>query len=196
MNNVMPLRGSKGILWQRGKRRPSEGELADRLAERRSSAVRFLTGRERIHRRPALKAQWIYWDGEEWSSDKQNLAQPLAREICKEAAEECDDPALDSNRVVSGVLSLAKCDPRLVVSDWPCHPDIEAAVDEWIHDRCELDPASWTRRADLLASFTGWERFDPGDLMAALEAHGVTYRRKGNVHGFGGVELRGNDDVQ
>jgi hypothetical protein len=48
----------------------------------------------------------------------------------------------------------------------------------------------------LLASFIGWERFDPGDLVVALEAHGVTYRRNGNVHGFDGVELRGDDDVQ
>jgi hypothetical protein len=53
MNNVMPLRDSKGILWQRGKRqRPSEGELAHRLAERHSNAVRFLTGRELVAWRP------------------------------------------------------------------------------------------------------------------------------------------------
>jgi hypothetical protein len=55
-------------------------------------------------------------------------------------ADMCDDPAVDSNRVVSGVLSLAKCDPRLVVSDWPCHPDIEAAVDGWIADYCVFSP--------------------------------------------------------
>jgi hypothetical protein len=197
MNNVMPLRDHKGILWERGKRqRPSEGELADRLAERHSNAVRFMTGRERIHRRPALKAQWIYWAGQEWLFDEANLALRLARQICKEAAAERDEPAIDSARSVSGVLSLAKCDPRLVVADWPPHPAIESAVYGWLADKCELDAAAWIPRADLLATFTGWERFYPGDLMAALEAHGVTYRRKGNVHGFDGVELRGDDDVQ
>jgi len=108
MNNVMPLRDHKGILWQRGKRqRPSEGELADRLAEPHSNAVRFLTGRERIHRRPALKAQWIY----------------------------CGD----IHRL--GAVRPRRSDGR--------------AGSSWRHNR-----------------------------------------RKGDVHGFDGVELRGDDDVQ
>ena len=47
-----------------------------------------------------------------------------------------------------------------------------------------------TPRADLLASFVGWERVDADDLSAALAAHGVTYRRKANSHGFDGVLLR------
>jgi hypothetical protein len=109
-------------------------------------------------------------------------------------ADMCDDPAVDSNRVVSGVLSLAKCDPRLVVSDWPCHPDIEAAVDGWIADYCVFSPDAWTPRADILASFEGWERFDPDELSIALDARGITYRRKGNTHGFDGVRLRGGDN--
>jgi hypothetical protein len=201
MSGAFPLRGSRSDLWRPAKedkrQRPSEGALADRLAERHSREVRFLTAaeRDRVQRRPARKAQWIVWIGEEWLPDTKNVAQRLAREICREAAGECDDQAVDSNRVVRGVLSLAKCDPRLVASDWPCDPHIEAAVAEWVSDHVTLDPNAWTPRADLLASFAGWEQFDADDLTAALEAHGITYRRKANSHGFDGMRIKDDSDV-
>jgi hypothetical protein len=134
------------------------------------------------------------WNDVEWLPDALNVAQRLAREVCREAAEECDEPTIDSNRVVSSVLSLAKCDARLVVSDWPCHPEIEAAVSAWLYDHCTLDPNAWTPRADILASFVGWDRFDAGDLIAALGVHGIDYRRKGNIHGFDGVRLKVSSD--
>ena len=192
MADVMPLRDSKGILWQRGKRtRPSEGELADRFAERHGGEVRYLAGRDRVsQRQPARKPQWIAWNGEEWLPDSQNLALHLARGVCHEAAEAYADPAIDSHRSVAGVLALAKCDPRLVAEDWPRDPFIGAAVASWIADHAILDPNAWTPRADLLASFVGWERFDADDLSAALAAHGITYRRKANSHGFDGVLLK------
>jgi hypothetical protein len=196
MADVMPLRDSKGILWQRGKRtRSSEGELADRLAERHSLKVRFLTGSERVHRQPARKAQWIAWSDAEGERlpDEHHLALRLAPEICREAAEAYGDHTIDSHRSVAGVVALAKCDPRLVVSDWPCHPEIEAAVSGWLDDHCTLDPSAWTARAELLASFVGWERFDADDLSAVLAAHGITYRRKANSHGFDGVLLKDDD---
>jgi hypothetical protein len=199
MAEVFPLRDSRGDLWRAAsdggnKRRLSEGDLADTLAERHCREVRFLTAAERVRRQPARKAQWIVWNGEEWLPDAKNVAQRLAREICREAAETCDDPAVDSNRVVSGVLSLAKCDPSLVVSDWPCHPDIEEAVDDWLADHCVFSPEAWTPRSDLLASFVGWEKFDADDLSIAFDARGLTYRRKGNTSGFDGVSLRGSRD--
>ena len=75
-------------------------------------------------------------------------------------------------------------------------PTLRPAVDGWINDHCSLDPEAWTRRADLLASFIGWERFDADDLTSAWAARGITYRRKANVHGFDGVKLREADDVQ
>lgn len=195
MTNVMPLRDSQGILWERGKRtRPSEGELADRFAERHSKEVHYLAGRERVRSLPARKAQWICWAGEEWLPDAQNLALHLAREICRAAAEAYGDPAIDSHRSVAGVLALAKCNPGLAVDDWPCHPDLEAAVDEWISDHCILDPDAWTPRPAMLASTTGWERFDAYELASALAARGITYRRKGNIHGFDGARLKDGDD--
>src|ERR1700761_1938548 len=54
MTNVLPLRDSKGFLWERGKRqRPSEGELADRLADLHSKEIRFLAAAGRAYRQPA-----------------------------------------------------------------------------------------------------------------------------------------------
>jgi hypothetical protein len=196
MTNVHKLRDHRGVLWERGnRRRPSEGELAERFADRHSKVIRFLTGAERVQFWPGRKAGWIAWNGERWRVDKENVALHLAREICKEAAEAYGDHTLDSHRSVAGVLALAKCDPRLVVSDWPCHPDLKAAVDEWIEERCELDPGAWTPRPAMLATTAGWERFDADELSEALEARGIVYRRKGNVHGFDGVRLRENADV-
>jgi hypothetical protein len=62
MSAAMPFRDSKGLLWERGKRhRPSEGELADRFAERHSKEVRHLVARERVRSLPARKPQWIAW---------------------------------------------------------------------------------------------------------------------------------------
>ena len=157
---MMPLRSHSGALWPAAKinrRRPSEGELADRLAENHNRRIRYA----------AWARKWIAWDGEEWLFDEQNLALHLARGICRQAADAYGNPALDSHRSVAAVLGLAKCDPRLVANQWPCHPDIEAAVDEWISDHCVLDPEAWTPRTDLLASFIGWERFDADDLTSA-----------------------------
>jgi hypothetical protein len=196
MSAAMPFRDSKGLLWARGKRtRPSEGELADRFAEQHSREVRYLAGRERVWSLPARKPGWIYWAGEEWLPDTQHLALRLARAVCQEAAEAYGDPAIDSHRSVAGVLALAKCDPRLVAQDWPCDPFIEAAVSEWLADHCVLSPDAWTPRADLLATFVNWQDFDREDLTAALEVRGLSYVRRGNIHGFCGVRLKDGDDV-
>lgn len=196
MHSALPFRDSKGLLWERGKRpRPSEGELATRFAEQHCREVRYLAGRERVRSFPARKPQWIAWNGTEWLIDSQNRALHLAREICKEAAEAYGDPAIDSHRSVAGVLALAKCDPRLVAEDWPCDPFIEAAVSEWLADHCVLSPHAWTPRADLLATFVNWQDFDREDLTAALEVRGVSYVRRGNIHGFCGIRLKDGDDV-
>jgi hypothetical protein len=201
MAEVFPLRDSNGDLWRAAsdggnKRRPSEGALADRFAARHSKQVRYLAGRERVRSLPARKPQWIAWhrDRCEWLLDNQHVALRLARAVCKEAAEQCDDHTLDSARSVNGLLSLAKADHRLIASDWPCDPEIEGAVDAWLTDHCVLDEDAWTKRSDLLATFVGWEDFDPEDLTAALEARGLSYRRAGNVPGFDGVRIRDEDD--
>jgi hypothetical protein len=133
--------------------------------------------RDRIRRQPARRAQWIVWDesNQEWNVDSINVAQRLAREVCREEAEACDEPALDSARVVSAVLSLAKCDPRLACADWPPHRDLTAAVSGWLADCCVIDAEAWTRRSDILASAApyGWDRFEGEDLTAALAARGI-----------------------
>jgi hypothetical protein len=197
LSNVMTLRDSKGDIWPAAKvNRPSEGTLADRFASEHSHEVRFLAAaeRDRINRQPARRAGWIALDGEEWLLNDA-AAQRLAREICKEAAEACNDPGIDSARVVSAVLSLAKCDLRIFCSDWPPHPELEAAVSEWLSDRCVIDAGSWTPRPAIVASAAayGWDRFDADELSSELEAHGITYRRIRNVHGFDGVRLKDVD---
>jgi hypothetical protein len=155
------------------------------LAEIHSGEIRY----------QAPAKQWIAWNGEEWLADEQHLALRFAREICREAADAYGEPAIDSHRSAAGVVALAKCDPRLVVTGWPCHPDIEAAVDGWIADHCEIDPEAWTARAELLASFVGFERFDRDELSIALAARGIMRQRRRNIHGFCGIRLREGGDV-
>jgi hypothetical protein len=87
-------------------------------------------------------------------------------------------------------VALAKCDPRLVADRWPCHPEIEGAVAEWIEGRVTLDPEGWTSSDDLLKSFPNWQRFDPDDLTAAWATYGITFARKRNEPGFFGVKLK------
>ena len=184
---VFPMRSRTGELWAAGKinrRRPSEGQLAEIFSERHRGQIRFLVRKKR----------WIVWCGDCWDFDDRNLALHLARLICQEASEACGDPAIDSHRSAAGVVALAKCDPRLVAADWPEDPDLEAAVEEWIDDHCELDPAAWTARADLLASFPQWSLWSGDAVGRAWARRGIAYRRKGNVHGFDGVKLRETDD--
>jgi hypothetical protein len=197
LTNVMTLRDSKGDIWPAAKvNRPSEGALADRFASEHSHEVRFLAAakRDRVQRQPARRAGWISWDGEEWLPNDA-AAHRLAREICREVAEACDDQGIDSARVVSAVLSLAKCDLRIFCSDWPPHPELEAAVSEWLSDHCVIDVGSWTPRPAIVASAAayGWDRFDADELSSALEARGVVYQRRKNVHGFWGLRLRDQD---
>jgi hypothetical protein len=40
----------------------------------------------------------------------------------------------------------------------------------------------------------GRERFDADELTCALEARGLSYRRRGNVHGFDGLRLKHEAD--
>jgi hypothetical protein len=199
---AFPLRDGAGVLWRQqedapNRRRPSEGELAERFASEHCRNVRFLAAaeRNRAWRTPARRAQWISWDegSQEWSPDTLNVAQLRARDICREAAEEFNDPALDSARTVAAVLNLAKCDRRIACSDWPEHPELGAALDGWLADRFTLDAEAWTPRSAMLAAMVGWKRFDAGELSEALAARGITYQRRGNVHGFCGVKLRGDD---
>lgn len=185
MTSLFPMRTHKGGLWERGKRtRPSEGEMSERFAESYGRKIRFW----------AAKRKWIVWSDDAWGWDRQNLALHLARGICKEAAEAYGDPAIDSHRSAAGVLALAKCDPRLVVKDWPLDPHLEAAIDERIADHCELDPGAWTPRKAMLETAAGsWDRFDADELSEALQRRGIVYRRKGNTHGFCGIRLREGD---
>jgi hypothetical protein len=189
MKEVFPMRDREGDLWRSAKvnrRRPSEGQLADLFVERHSREVRF---------DPSKPACWIFWNGEKWKCSDIH-AQRLVREICREASEESGDPRIESNRWINAVLAIAKFDPKILVSRWPCHPDLEAAVDGWISERCTLGATAWMSRPAMMASAApyGWDRFESDELTKALDGRGIMYRRKGNIHGFDGVTLRDDSD--
>lgn len=182
MAEVFPMRDSKGDLWQRSakvnRRRPSEGHLADLFVERHGREVRFMEGRPRIQFHPARDDMWIGWDGEELAGNE-IAVRSIVRAICREVSEECGDPRIDSNRWVNAVLALVKFDPRIWVADWPPHPDLEAAIDGWISERCTLDATAWMSRPAMMASAApyGWDRFESEELTKALTARSITGAR-------------------
>jgi hypothetical protein len=102
----------------------------------------------------------------------------------------CGSRMLTASCLIASRRTRARATNQDIVRDnRTSHPDLEAAVDEWISDHCVLDPDAWTPRPAMLASTTGWERFDANELSCALEARGLSYRSGGNVHGFGGLRL-------
>jgi hypothetical protein len=184
MTDTYKLRDHKGILWERGKRqRPSEGELAERFAERYARQLRFYAGDE-THRKG-----WIVWDGEEWLLDAQNLALHLSRGVCKEAADAYGDHSIDSHRSVAGVLALAKADPRLAVDSPPGHPDIEAATEEWLEAHCELDPEAWTSTDDIVADLPECLNWDDEDTEEVWAQYGIEPEQRDGVWGYRGVRV-------
>ena len=186
MIEFFPLRASDGNLWRAaksGSRRQSvsEGALADLFVDRHCREVKFLDG-------------WIGWNGEKWTGNEITV-RSIVRAICREAAEEHDDPRIDSSRGVNAILALVKYDPRIFVGRRPFHPDLEAAVDGWISDYCELDAAAWTMRSAMLPTTKVLERFEIEELNEALAARGITYRRRGHTHGYAGFKLRDGFDL-
>jgi hypothetical protein len=191
MINVTPLRAATGDLRPApraplsSRARPSEGQLADEFAQRHHRELGFIwaaRGRKEL-------------DGH-WQHDRLNVALRLVKEVWAEASSDYGDPSLVCYRAASGVLSLAKCDPRIAVSDWPCNPDILDAIEVWLAGPVELAPDGFLSLADPRKTLPQAREWDRADANAALEACGVTYRRKANVHGFDGVKLWEAHDVQ
>jgi putative DNA primase/helicase len=96
----------------------SDEALALRFAERHECDLRYV----------AAWTKWLRWDGARWRFDDTLHAFDLVRQICREAAAQCNNPkicaALASAKTVSAVERLAKADRRLA-----------ATVDQW-----DLDP--------------------------------------------------------
>ncbi len=189
-------RAATGDLWPApraplsSRSKPSEGQLADEFAQRHHRELGFISAAR------GRKAGWIVWLDGQWQPDRLNVALRLAKEVWAEASSDYGDPSLDCYRAASGVLSLAKCDPRIAVSDWPCNPDILDAIEVWLAGPVELAPDGFLSLADPRKTLPQARKWDRAEANAALEACGITYRRKANVHGFDGVKLWEADDAQ
>jgi hypothetical protein len=88
----------------------SDDALALRFAERHAADLRYV----------AAWAKWLIWDGGEWRVDKMLRAFNMARQLCREAAAECNKPArarsLASAKTVYAVERLARSDRRLAAT--------------------------------------------------------------------------------
>jgi putative DNA primase/helicase len=82
-----------------------------------------LTFADNLHDRlryVAKMGQWFSWDETRWRSDDTLLARDHAREICRSASNECNDPkvgkTIASGRVISATERLAQSDRRLAAT--------------------------------------------------------------------------------
>lgn len=177
----LPVRSHDGTVWTPAKpakptkpARLSEGQIADRFVEAHHRRLGIL-----VAGRGRRKAEWIIWTGEAWQADRLNVALRLAREVCRDAADECEEPQLDSLRTASAVLALAKADVRITVADWPPSPDIMDALDAWLAGPVELDPEGFISLASLRRTLPQACQWGRSEANAALEACGITYRLRG-----------------
>jgi hypothetical protein len=185
-SNTFPLRSRlDGTIFPPGKRsKPSEGELAERLAAADHRELGYLSAAR------GRKAGWIIWSDGEWQPDRLNTALRLAPQVCAEASVDCGDPSLDAYRTAAAVLALTECDPRIAVRGWPCNPDILDAIEAWLAGLVEADPEGFLSLADLRKTLPQAREWDCGEANAALEECGISFGRSGRKAGFAGVKLR------
>ena len=100
----------------------SDEELALRFAVRHANNLRFV----------AKWNKWLFWTGKHWQFDDTLAALDKAREICREAAAECNElrvgKMIASKTTVYAVECLARTDRRLA-----------ATIDEWDVERWLLN---------------------------------------------------------
>jgi putative DNA primase/helicase len=86
--------------------------------------------------------------------------------------------------------------PKAVEAATAAYLESEDALAAWIDERCELDPATWTSRAQLFASWNAWASAagefvgSSRRFLGAMEAHGFEDARPKNERGFRGIKLR------
>jgi len=113
----------------------SDEALALRFAERHAGDLRFV----------AAWNKWLIWTGSRWRFDDTLHAFDLARHVCREAAQECNDrhgASIASARTRSAVEGLARSDRR-----------IAATVDQW-----DADPWLLNTRDGVIDLRTGKAR--------------------------------------
>jgi putative DNA primase/helicase len=76
----------------------------------------------------AAWSKWLWWDGKRWNTDDTVLAYDLARKVCRKAAAEANEPAVQkkicSANTIAAVERLARADRRLVATtdQWDADP--------------------------------------------------------------------------
>jgi putative DNA primase/helicase len=125
----------------------SDEALALRFAERHQHDLRYV----------AAWAKWLRWDGARRCFDDTLYAFNLARQICREAAAECNKPktaaVLASAKTVAAVERLAKADRRLA-----------ATIDQW-----DVDPWLLNTPGGVVDLRTGRSRpHRPEDYMTKV----------------------------
>jgi putative DNA primase/helicase len=100
----------------------SDEALALRFADAHAHDLRFIAAQNR----------WMRWTGAKWEADDTLFARHCARNICRDAAAECEVPrtqsGIASSRTVYATENLAKADLRLA-----------ARVDQWDADKWILN---------------------------------------------------------
>jgi putative DNA primase/helicase len=100
----------------------SDEDLALRFAERHAGNLRFVAAWNR----------WLFWNGMHWQFEETLRAWDFARQVCREAAAECNKSktasAIASAKTVYAVERLARSDRRLA-----------ATIDQWDADPWQLN---------------------------------------------------------
>lgn len=103
----------------------SDEALALQFADRHSGDLRFVAAWNR----------WLFWDGYHWQFEETLRAWDFARQVCREAATQCNKAktasAIASAKTVYAVERLARSDRRLA-----------ATIDQWDSDPWQLNTPS------------------------------------------------------
>src|SRR5215475_1988890 len=96
----------------------SEDDLALRFVDRHLHDLRYV----------AQWGKWMSYDDARWTADKTHQAFARVREVCREAAAECNDARQGNNlataKTVNAVTTLARSDQRIaaVIDQWDGDP--------------------------------------------------------------------------
>jgi putative DNA primase/helicase len=127
----------------------TDDALALRFAQQHADSLRYV----------ATLGKWFLWDSRRWHIDDTLIARHRAREVCRVASAECNQPKvaklIASAKTISAVERLAQADRRIaaVVDEWDADPwmlntpggtiDLRSG-DQWSH-----------RPGDRLTKITG-----------------------------------------
>jgi phage/plasmid-associated DNA primase len=96
----------------------TDDELALRFGDRHAEHLRYV----------AAWSRWPLFDGTRWEIDETKRVFHLSRQVCRQAAAECNKPktasAISSARTVAAVLTMAQSDRRIAATtdQWDADP--------------------------------------------------------------------------